>query len=86
MDEVDDHLFRGTDKPCRTHDDLNNIHRSARTSVQFDPEVAGKVIEDHVAAIERLQQQDLSHRRRRFAPRPIEHQQACQRDAQRCYC
>ena len=55
-DEVDDRLFRRADKPCRTHDDLNDVHRPPGALVQVDPEVAGEVVEDHVAAIERLQQ------------------------------
>ena len=66
-DEVDDRLFRRADKPCRTHDDLNDVHRSAGTLIQVDPEVAGEVVEDQVAAIVRLQQQDLSDRRLHFA-------------------
>jgi hypothetical protein len=39
------------------------------------------VIEDHVAAIERLQQQNLSGPRLRFARYRPEHQQPRQRDA-----
>ena len=81
-DEVDDRLFRRADKPCRTHDDLNDVHRRSRTLVQVDPEVAGEVVEDQVAAIERLQQQEpASDRRLRFARRRSEHQQAHQRGA-----
>ena len=78
-DEVDDRLFRCADKPCRAHDDLNDIHRPAGTLVQVDPEVAGEVVEDHVAAIERLQQQDLLDRLLSLARRRSEHQQAHQR-------
>ena len=79
--EVDHRLFGRADKPRRTHDHLNDVHRPLRAPVQVDTEVAGEVIEDHVAAIERLQQQDLSDRRLRFAPRRSEQQQARQRDA-----
>ena len=54
-DVVDDRLFRRADKPCRTHDDLNDVHRTAGALVQVDAEVAGEVVERHVAAVERLQ-------------------------------
>ena len=59
-DVVDDRLFRRADKPCRTHDDLNDVHGSLGALVQVDAEVAGEVVENQVAAIERLQHQDLS--------------------------
>ena len=78
-DEVDDRLFRRADEPCRAHDDLNDVDGCPGTLVQVDAEVAGEVVEDQVAAVERLQQQDLSDRRLRFARRRSEHQQARQR-------
>ena len=68
-DEVDDRLFRRADKPCRTDDDLNEVHRCPGALIQVDAEVAGKVVENHVAAVERLQHQDLSDRRLSFARR-----------------
>ena len=61
-DVVDDRLFRRADKPCRTHDDLDDVHGSARALVQFDAEVAGELVDDQVAAVERLQHQDLPDR------------------------
>ena len=83
-DVVDDRLFGRADKPCRTHDDLNDVHGSPRALVEVDAEVAGEVVEDHVAAIERLQHQDLADRRLSFARRRTEQQQARQRDASQC--
>ena len=44
-DVVDDRLFRRADKPCRTHDDLNDVHGSPGALVQVDAEVAGEVVE-----------------------------------------
>ena len=61
-DVVDDRLFRRADKPCRTDDDLNDVHGSLGALVQFDAEVAGEVVHRQVAAVERLQHQDLSDR------------------------
>ena len=73
-DVVDDRLFGRADKPCRAHDDLNDVHGSPGALVQVDAEVAGEVVEDQVAAIERLQHQDLSDRGRSFARRRPEQQ------------
>ena len=70
-DEVDDRLFRRADKPCRTHGDLDDVHRSPGALIQVDTEVAGEVVENHVAAVERLQQQDLSDRRLQLRPTPL---------------
>ena len=54
--EVDDCLLGRTDKPRRTHDDLNHVRRIARRAlVQFDTKVAGEVVDDQDAAIEGLQ-------------------------------
>ena len=45
-DEVDDCLLGRTDKPRRTHDDLNHVRRLARRAlVQFDTQVAGEVVD-----------------------------------------
>ena len=84
-DVVNNRLFRGADKPCWTHDDLDEVHGSPRALVEVYAEVAGEAVKDHVAAIERLQHQDLADRRLRFARRGSEHQQARQRDAS-CHC
>ena len=59
-DVVDDRLFGRGDKPCRTHHDLDDVHRRFGTLVQFDAEVAGELVHRQVAAVERLQQQDLA--------------------------
>jgi hypothetical protein len=49
-------LLGRTDKPRRTHDDLNHVRRLARRAlVQFDTKVAGEVVDDQDAAIEGLQ-------------------------------
>ena len=58
-DEVDDRLFRRDDKPCWSHDDLDDVHRCADALDQVDAEVAGEPVENQVAAVERLQHQDL---------------------------
>ena len=58
-DVVDDRLFGRADKPCRAHDDLDDVHGSLGALVQFDAEVAGELVNDQVAAVERLQHQDL---------------------------
>ena len=39
-DVVDHRLFWRADKPCRTHDDLNDVHGPLGALVQFDAEVA----------------------------------------------
>ena len=57
-DVVDDRLFRRADEPCRTDDDLDDVHGFARSLVEVDAEVAGEVIEHQVAAVG-LQHQDL---------------------------
>ena len=43
-DVVDDRLFRRADKPCRAHDDLDDVHGSLGALVQVDAEVAGEVV------------------------------------------
>ena len=78
-DVVDDRLFRRDDKPCRADDDLNDVHGSLGDLVQVDAEVAGEIVERHVAAIERLQHQDLSDRWLSFARRRTEQQPERQR-------
>ena len=72
-DVVDHRLFGRADKPCRTDDDLHDVHGSAGALVQIDAEVAGEVSSDQVAAGERLQHQDLPDRRLRVARRRGEH-------------
>ena len=82
-DEVDDRLFRRADRPCRAHDDLHEVHRLFGALVQFDMKVGGEVVEHEVAAVERLQHQDLLRTglSGRVSPRPPAAQQASQRDA-----
>ena len=58
-DEVDDRLFRRAHRPCRAHDDLNEVHRSFGALVQFDTKIRGEVVDHEVAAVDRLQHQDL---------------------------
>ena len=77
-DVVDDRLFRRADEPCRTHDDLNDVHGSPGALIQVDAEVAGEVVERQVAAVERLQHQDLPDRGLSFARRRTEQEQARQ--------
>ena len=43
-DVVDDRLFWRADKPCRTHDDLDDVHGLLGALVQFDAEVAGELV------------------------------------------
>ena len=59
---VDDRLFWRADRPCRAHDDLNEVHGLFGALVQFDAKVRGEVVENQVAAVERLQHQDLLDR------------------------
>ena len=82
--EVDHRLFGRANKPRRTHNDLNDIYRLLRTPVQIDTEIAGEAIDDQVASIERLQQQNLSNRRLRLTPGRSEQQQARQRNPSQC--
>ena len=81
-DEVDDRLFRRAHRPARADDDLNEVHWSFGTLVQFDVKMRGEVVENEVAAVERLQHQDLFLGRLsgRVDRRP-EQQQASQHDA-----
>ena len=44
-DVVDDRLFRRADRPCRTHDDLDDVHGLLGALVQFDAEVAGELVD-----------------------------------------
>ena len=80
-DEVDDRLFRRAHRPCRTHDDLNEVHRVSGPVVQFDMEIRGEVVDNQVAAVERLQHEDLPDRLSGPVRRRPEHQQASQHDA-----
>ena len=59
-DEIDDRLFRRGDKSRGPHDDLNEIDRVADLLIQVHAEVGGEVIENQVAAVDRLQHQHLS--------------------------
>ena len=43
----------------RAHDDLHEVHRLFGALVQFDTKVSGEVVENKIAAVERLQHQDL---------------------------
>ena len=72
-DVVDDGLFGRADKPCRAHDDLNDVHGFPGSLVQAYAEVAGEVIENQVPAVERLQHQDLFDRGLSFARRRNDH-------------
>ena len=58
-DVVDDRLFWRADRPCWTHDDLDDVHGLLGALVQFDAEVAGELVDRQVAAVERLQHQHL---------------------------
>ena len=61
-DVVDDRLFGRADEPCRSDDDLDDVHGSADALVgQVCPEVAGEGIDDEAAAVDSLQQEDLLH-------------------------
>ena len=58
-DEVDDRPFRRTHRPYRAHDDLHEVHRLFGALVQFDMKIRGEVVDHDVAAVDRLQHQDL---------------------------
>ena len=73
-DVVDDRLFGCADEPCRTDDYLDDVHGSARALVEVGSEVAGEGIEDQVAAIGPVQQQDLLDLRLGLGRGPTEHQ------------
>ena len=60
-DVVDDRVFGRADEPRWSDDDLDDVHGSADALVEVYPEVGGEGVEDHAAAIDRLQQQDLLH-------------------------
>jgi hypothetical protein len=55
-------LFGGADEPCRTYDDLNDVHGLPDALVQADAEGGREVVEGQVPAVERLQHQDLVDR------------------------
>ena len=59
---IDDCLFRCANKPRRPHRHLDDVHRLAGALVQFDAKLTREVVEYQVAAIERLQDQDLANR------------------------
>jgi hypothetical protein len=75
VDIVDHRPLRCPGSSCRTHDDLNDIDRRAGATVQLDPEVAGELVENHAAAVERLQHEDLSNGRLRLTWRRSKEQQ-----------
>ena len=77
--EIDHCFFRRTHKPGLTYGELNVVDRSSDAPIQVEPEVAGEMIEYEIAAVERLQHQDLAHRRLRSARPRCERQQAKQR-------
>ncbi len=58
-DEVDDRPFRRTHGSYRPHDDLHEVHRLFGALVQFDMKIRGEVVDHDVAAVDRLQHQDL---------------------------
>jgi hypothetical protein len=61
---------------------LNKVHRSFGALVQFDMKICGEVVGNKVAAVERLQQQNLFlDRLSGRVGRRREQQQASQRDA-----
>ena len=78
-DVVDNLSLWRADKPSRADDDLDDVHGCPGALVQFYTEVAGEVVDNQIAAVERLQHQDLSDRGLGFARRRTEHQQARQR-------
>ena len=78
-DIVDDGLFRCDDKSCRTDGDLDDVHCRPRAFLEIDAEIGGEGVERQVAAVERLQHQDLPHRRLSFARRRTEQQPDRQR-------
>ena len=59
-DEIDDGLFRRGDESRGSHGDLDEIDRAPDLLIQVDAEVGGEVIENQVAAVDRLQHQHLS--------------------------
>ena len=80
-DVVDDGLFRCDDKPCRTHHDLDHARWRPRAFREIDAEIGGESVERQVAAGERLQQEDVSHRRLGFGAARYEQQPTQQRCA-----
>ena len=62
-DEIDDRLFRRGDESRRPHIDLTEIDRAPDPLIHLDAEVGGEVIENQVAALDRLQHQHLASRR-----------------------
>ena len=45
-DELDDRLLRRADKPCRTHDDLNDVDGHPSALVELDTETAGEMVDN----------------------------------------
>jgi len=78
LDVVDDRLFRRADKPRRADDHLNDVHGTAGEAIEFDTEAASEGVESQIAAIERLQQQDMPDDRRRLTSGRAERQHAGQ--------
>ena len=74
-DEIDDRLFRCADKSRRPHGDLNEIDRALDPLIDLHPEVGGEVIEDQVAAFDRLQHHHLAGEGLGLARRRREQQQ-----------
>ena len=81
-DVVDHRLFRRTDRPCWTHDDLDNVDGPLGALVQFDTEVAGELVDRDIAAVERLQHQHLADRRLRVARCLAKKQRECDHASQ----
>jgi len=80
--EVDDRPFRRTHRPYRPHHDLHEVYRLVGALIQFDMEICGEAVDHQIAAVDRLQHEDL-FLDRLSAPvrcRP-EHQDATQHDA-----
>ena len=58
-DVVDNRGFGRADEPRWSDDDLDDVQGSADALVEVYPEIGGEGVEDHAAAIDPLQQQDL---------------------------
>ena len=80
-DIVDESLFRCGDKPCRTDDELDDGNWSPRARLEIDAEVGGEGIKRKIAAVERLQYEDVRWRRLGFGWGRTEQQPGCHRRA-----
>ena len=74
-DEIDDRLFRCADESRGPHGDLNEIDRALDLLIHLHAEVGGEVIENQVAAVDRLQHQHLPGERLSLARRRREQHQ-----------